>query len=222
MSLNTSDIWNSSLEKNSFSNKLLSISGHSKNGNYFAYTKLPNIHLNVQGKSATSGKVLLFNKSSIDKVKRKENQNINKRLKIDCDAIKATPQKSQYSKTFRRLAPLPPDGIETYHGLPQPEPPTVPITGSDMAHEVEDEDTISLTREKENYSHYTYYSDKALFKCNLCGDKFTDNSNLLLHLKTKHMAVSRALKAQFSCAKCPAKFFKNEFMLKHSLTHAVQ
>ena len=60
---------------------------------------------------------------------------------------------------------------------------------------------------------------KVILRCNLCGDRFVQNSNLLVHLKTNHMAVSRALKAQFSCAKCPAKFFKNDFLLKHSLVH---
>ena len=60
----------------------------------------------------------------------------------------------------------------------------------------------------------------ALFRCNLCGERFVQNSRLVAHLKSQHMAVSRALKAQFSCARCPAKFFKNDFLLKHSLTHA--
>ena len=74
----------------------------------------------------------------------------------------------------------------------------------------------------DSFYSYTYNNDKALFRCNLCGDKFTQNSNLLVHLKTNHMAVSRALKAQFSCAKCPAKFFKNDFLLKHSLIHSAR
>ena len=121
---------------------------------------------------------------------------------------------------FRR--PLPLSGLETYHGVPQPEPPSVSISGLGSESFLVEDDTTSLATEMENYYHYSYNSDKALFRCNLCGDKFTDNSNLLLHLKTNHMAVSRALKAQFSCAKCPAKFFKNAFLLKHSLTHSIK
>ena len=171
---------------------------------------------------------LLKKSLQYDKLKVKENNNdnkalnVNKRIKIDSDSFHQTPQRSRCSRSFRRPAPLPLSGQETYHGLPQPEPPTGPITGMGSESYLAEDDTISLAREKENYYHYTYNSDKALFRCNLCGDKFTDNSNLLHHLKTNHMAVSRALKAQFSCAKCPAKFFKNAFLLKHSLTHSTK
>ena len=161
-----------------------------------------------------------------DKIKVKESKDIfeNKRIKVEnqYDLFPHTPQRSKNSKSFRRPAPLPLSGLETYHGLPQPEPPTGPITGMGSESYLAEDDNISLAREKENYYHYTYNSDKALFRCNLCGDKFTDNSNLLHHLKTNHMAVIRALKAQFSCAKCPAKFFKNAFLLKHSLTHSIK
>ena len=168
---------------------------------------------------------LLKKSLQYDKLKVKENNNdnkalnVNKRIKIDSDSFHQTPQRSRCSRSFRRPAPLPLSGQETYHGLPQPEPPTGPITGMGSESYLAEDDTISLAREKENYYHYTYNSDKALFRCNLCGDKFTDNCNLLNHLKTNHMAVLRALKAQFSCAKCPAEFFNKAFLLKHSLTH---
>ena len=163
-----------------------------------------------------------------DKIKVNESKVLSetKRIKIENqsyhDSFPHTPQRSQNSKCFRRPTPLPLYGLDTYHGLPQPEPPASPITGMESESYLEEDDTISLTTEKENYYHYTYNSDKALFRCNLCGDIFADNSNLLHHLKTNHMAVSRALKAQFSCAKCPAKFFKNAFLLKHSLTHSIK
>jgi len=162
-----------------------------------------------------------------DKLKVKENNNTintlndNKRLKIDSDSYHQTPQRTQSSRSFRRPVPLPLSDQKTYQGLPQPEPPSGIITGMESDSYHAEDNVNTLTKEKENYYHFTYNSDKALFRCNLCGDKFIDNSNLLHHLKTNHMAVSRALKAQFSCAKCPAKFFKNAFLLKHSLTHTV-
>ena len=124
-----------------------------------------------------------------------------------------TPQRTEKSKCFRRPHPLPLSGLETYHGLPQPEPPLTPITGFPS------EDSVSLSSDSEDYYHYTYASNKAFFGCNLCGDKFLDNPQLLKHLKSHHMAVTRALKAQYSCGKCPAKFFKNAFLLKHIETH---
>ena len=158
------------------------------------------------------------NNKLYEKIKVKDfnglTKNKSERLENQYESFLHTPKRSKHSKSFRRPAPLPLSGLETYHGLPQPEPPTATITGmGSESYLVEEESVI------QEYYHHTYISDKALFRCNLCGDKFTDNSNLLLHLKTNHMAVTRALKAQFSCAKCLAKFFKNAFLLKHCLTH---
>ena len=153
--------------------------------------------------------------SGFDEVRRVKTKNL-------YESFSQTPQRTKNSKCFRRPLPLPLSGLETYHGVPQPEPPSVSITGLGSESFLGEDDTTSLATERENYYHYSYNSDKALFRCNLCGDKFTDNSSLLLHLKTNHMAVSRALKAQFSCARCPAKFFKNAFLLKHSLTHSIK
>ena len=148
--------------------------------------------------------------------------NVNKRIKMDSDnSLNKPPQRSKSSISFRRQVPLPLSSHETYHGLPQPEPPPVSVHGLE-SESCQADDNNKLAREEENYYHYTDNSDQALFRCNLCGDRFTENDNLLQHLKTNHMAVSRALKAQFSCAKCPAKFFKNAFLLKHSLTHSIE
>ena len=67
---------------------------------------------------------------------------------------------------------------------------------------------------------YVRYGLDLLFRCNLCGERFSENSVLLNHLKQRHLAVSRALKPQYSCGQCPARFFKNSFLVKHSSTHA--
>lgn len=130
-----------------------------------------------------------------------------------------TPHKTQQYRSFRRAGPRVIG--ETYQGIAQPEPPPNPITGLGsesclLETETEDVETLKL-REKENYHHYT--SAHLLFRCNLCGDRFDANPDLLSHLKQEHMAVSRVLKPQYSCAKCPANFFKNAFLLKHSLIH---
>ena len=65
------------------------------------------------------------------------------------------------------------------------------------------------------------FSNKHMFKCNLCEIAFAENAFLLTHLKNKHRhsAVSKALKPQFSCGICPAKFFKNSFLVKHCESH---
>ena len=176
-----------------------------------------------QVQASVKGKIILKNNKLYDKIKVNDfndlTQNKSCRQENQYGPFPHTPKRIKHSKCFRRPVPLPLSGLDTYHGLPQPEPPTSPITGMGSESYLAEEDSISIAREKEECYHYTYNSDKALFRCNLCGDKFTDNNNLLNHLKTNHMAVLRALKAQFSCAKCPAKFFKNAFLLKHSLTH---
>ena len=137
----------------------------------------------------------------------------------DCDTFSGqntfprTPQRTKNSKCFRRRIPLPLSGQETYHGLPQPEPPKSPISG------LEADDSVSRISDIEDYHHFAYASTKACFRCNLCGESFPENHQLLTHLKFQHKAVARALKAQYSCGKCPAKFFKNAFLLKHVEMH---
>ena len=124
-----------------------------------------------------------------------------------------TPQRIKNSKFFPESNPLQLSGLETYHRLPQPEPPQSPITGLDS------DDSVSHFSDSEEYIHFIYATTKACFRCNLCGESFPENHQLLTHLKLQHMAVARALKAQYSCGKCPAKFFKNAFLLKHMEMH---
>lgn len=207
----------------------ISVNTHNSGGYLQLQESPPHIYESVdtplqKGRcGADEPKSLLRNNQLYDTIKVKEMTDLNDvrrvRAKNLYESFPHTPQRTKNSKCFRRPAPLPLSGLETYHGVPQPEPPSISITGLGSESYMGEEDSISLEREKENYYHYTYNSDKALFRCNLCANTFTDNSNLLQHLKTNHMAVSRALKAQFSCARCPAKFFKNAFLLKHSLTH---
>ena len=145
-----------------------------------------------------------------------------------------TPQRSQHTRSFKRATWK---VGETYQGIAQPEPPPLPITGrGSESHLAEEtlESSYSKAMEKENYLHYS--SAHLLFRCNLCGERwslhssntfchsfytfrYAANEALLVHLKQEHMAVSRVLKPQYSCARCPANFFKNAFLLKHSLTH---
>ena len=171
-----------------------------------------------QVQASVKGKIILKNNKLYDKIKVNDFNDLTQhkscRQENQYGPFPHTPKRTKHSKCFRHPAPLPLSGLETYYGLPQPEPPTGPIT--EIVSEPYMAEDINISQD---YYHYTYNSDKALFRCNLCGDKFTDNNNLLLHLKTNHMAVTRALKAQFSCARCPAKFFKIAFLMKHSLTH---
>ena len=42
---------------------------------------------------------------------------------------------------------------------------------------------------------------KPLFRCNHCGVRYADNSQLVMHLKASHPAVTRMLRPQYSCAR---------------------
>ena len=138
----------------------------------------------------------------------------------DCDTpcdqntFHRTPQqRTKNSKFLPGKNPLQLSGLETYHRLPQPEPPKSPMSGLDS------DDSVSHFSDSEEYFHFLYATTKASFRCNLCGESFPENYQLLTHLKLQHLAMVRALKAQYSCGKCPAKFFKNAFLIKHIKTH---
>ena len=115
----------------------------------------------IQGQD--KGKTILKNNKLYEKIKVNNfnylNQNKSGRLENQYEPFPHTPQRTKRSKCFRRPAPLPLSGLETYHGLPQPEPPTGPITGMGSESYLAEDDSIC-----QEYYHYIYNSAKALFR----------------------------------------------------------
>ena len=78
--------------------------------------------------------------SCLDEVRRANPNNL-------YESFSQTPQRTKNSKCFRRPLPLPLSGLETYHGVPQPEPPSVSISGLGSESFLGEDDTTSLAIE---------------------------------------------------------------------------
>lgn len=52
------------------------------------------------------------------------------------------------------------------------------------------------------------------FPCHLCPKTFTNNSNLLRHVRGSHQAI------QYPCSRCPSSFTKKASLLEHEKMHA--
>lgn len=67
-----------------------------------------------------------------------------------------TPQRCRQTRSFRREGGARLTGLETYQGLPQPEPPSLPITGIGSESDLLEPDGLSLS--------YSRYGTDLLFR----------------------------------------------------------